>query len=134
MHKKRVIAHLKARGIKPNLTQVSKVVAQATAGGFDPLALVQAGLSSIPFVGGIASEALGQAVSGATMAQNPLVSGMKTPHGLAIIDLATGKQLRRVSMEDYFYLKSLSRRRKLGTHHRSPRYAVIEGSQKVVKV
>ena len=130
--KKQAKKALKAKGVrKPTLAQAGKIAKASEKTGLDIPSLAGSLVGGIPFVGGFAQELLGQVVPSGEIGA-PMGRGIRG--GLVIVDTKTGSQLRRISMEDYFYLKSLRNRRKIGGRRTGRKVAILRGDERVVKV
>lgn len=85
--KKKAKQALKKKGKKSNLKNASKAVKKADSAGLDVTELIASGLDGIPFIGGIAGEALRQ---GAPLAGGGGVSGRGGTRGVQLVDATLG--------------------------------------------
>jgi len=129
--KKAVKKAAKSKGKKLKLKDATKIVNKSEKLGIDIPTLATDIIAGVPIVGPLASTLVGAGIEAATGAG---AQGERSRGGLVIVDTRTGMQLRRISMEDYFYLKSLKRRRQLFRAPRRKQVAIIRSGETVVKV
>lgn len=85
--KKAVKKAAKAKGKSIGVVQASKIVKQADKAGIDPVELLSSAVSSIPFVGGIASNLIDQS---SAIAQSQASGGRGGVRGVQLIDSKLG--------------------------------------------
>lgn len=120
---------LKKKGVKnPTLKQASNLAKQADKTGIDVESLVTAGVSGIPFVGGIASELIGQS---GILAGGGVPSGRGGVRGVMLVDSRLGN-LGTISRRKA--LTVLMNRGKKAPRPRKPTFIQVPQGQSVVRV
>lgn len=126
--KKKVKKALKKKGKKASLKEVSKIVKDADKQGIDPVELISSGVSSIPFVGGIASSLIDQTIGAGTGGGGTGKGGVR---GVMLVDSKLGN-LGTISRKKA--LSVLMNRGKKIPRARKPTFINVPQGQQVVRV